>query len=81
MQQKQFRFYRDVHSNTSLPQETRKNSNNLTIYLKQLEKEEQTKSKINRRKKNQRAEQTKKKEEEEKKIQKINEAKSWSLKR
>ena len=61
MQQKQFCFYRDVHSNTSLPQETRKISNNLTIYLKQLEKEEQTKSKLNRREKNQRPEQTKKK--------------------
>ena len=43
MQQKQFCFYRDVYSNTSLPQETRKTSNNLTLYLKQLEKEEQTK--------------------------------------
>ena len=30
-----------VHSNTSLPQETRKNQiNNLTLHLKQLEKEE-----------------------------------------
>ena len=50
MQQKQFCFYRDIYSNTSLPQETRKISNNLTLYLKQLEKEEQTKSKLNRRK-------------------------------
>ena len=32
---------RKVHSNTRLPQETRKNQiNNLTIHLKQLEKEE-----------------------------------------
>ena len=33
-----------VHSNTSLPQETREKKNqinNLTLYLKQLEKEEQ----------------------------------------
>ena len=29
-----------VHSNTSLPQETREKSNNLTLHLKQLEKEE-----------------------------------------
>ena len=30
-----------VHSNTGIPQETRKNQiNNLTIHLKQLEKEE-----------------------------------------
>ena len=29
-----------VHNNTSLPQETREKSNNLTLHLKQLEKEE-----------------------------------------
>ena len=29
-----------VHSNTSLPQETGEKSNNLTLHLKQLEKEE-----------------------------------------
>ena len=33
----------EVYSNTILPQETRKISNNLCLYLKQLEKEEQTK--------------------------------------
>ena len=38
MQQKQSR--REVYSNTILPQETRK-IDNLTSYLKQLEKEEQ----------------------------------------
>ena len=31
---------RETHSNTSLPQETREISNNLTLHLKQLEKEE-----------------------------------------
>ena len=31
---------RESHSNTSLPQEMREISNNLTLYLKQLEKEE-----------------------------------------
>ena len=32
---------REVYSNTILPQETRKTSNNLTLHLKQLEKEEE----------------------------------------
>ena len=41
---------RKVYSNTSLSQETRKISNNLTLHLKELEKEEQTKPKISRRK-------------------------------
>ena len=42
---------REVYSNTILPQETRKISNkNLTLHLKELEKEEQTKSKVSRRK-------------------------------
>ena len=40
---------RKVYSYTSLPQETRKISNNLTLHLKELEKEEQTKPKISRR--------------------------------
>ena len=38
-----------VYGNTQLPQETRKTSNNLTLYLKQLEKE-QMKLKVGRRK-------------------------------
>ena len=38
------------HSHTILPQETRKISNNLALYLKQLQKEEQTKPKVGRRK-------------------------------
>ena len=41
-----------VHSNTSLPQETREKSNNLTLYLKQLEKEEMKNPRVSRRKKN-----------------------------
>ena len=41
---------REVYSNTILPQETRNISNNLTLHLKQLEKEEQTKPKVNKRK-------------------------------
>ena len=41
---------RDVHSNTNLPQETRKKSQirTLTLHQKQLEKEKQTKSKVSR---------------------------------
>ena len=42
---------REVYSNVILPQETRKfKINNLTLYLKELEKEEQTKPKVSRRK-------------------------------
>ena len=42
---------REVYSNKNLPQETRKSHiNNLTFHLKELEKEEQTKSKVSRRK-------------------------------
>ena len=41
---------REVYSNTILPQETRKISNSLTLHLKELEKEEQTKPKVSRRK-------------------------------
>ena len=41
---------REVYSNTILPLETRTISNNLTVHLKELEKEEQTKPKVSRRK-------------------------------
>ena len=42
---------RGKYSNTILPQETRKiSNNNLTLHLKQLEKEKQAKHKISRRK-------------------------------
>ena len=42
---------REVYSNTILPQEIRKSQiNNLTLHLKELEKEEQTKPKVSRRK-------------------------------
>ena len=41
---------RKVCNNTILPQETRKISNNLTLHLQELEKEEQTKPKVSRRK-------------------------------
>ena len=40
-----------VHSDTGLPQETRKNQlNNLTLHLKQLAKEEMKNSRVSRRK-------------------------------
>ena len=49
MQQKHSK--KEVYSNTSLPQEMRKIShNNLNLHLKQLEKQEQTKPKVSRRK-------------------------------
>ena len=38
---------REVHTNTSLPQETRETSNiNLTLHLKHIEKEEQKPTKL-----------------------------------
>ena len=40
---------REVYSDTNLPQETRNISNNLTLHLKQLEKEEQKTPKVSRR--------------------------------
>lgn len=43
-------FKRKVHSDKCLPQEMRKISNNLTLYLKEVEKEEQMKPKGNRSK-------------------------------
>ena len=43
---------REVHSNIGLPQKTRKISDKLPTYnLKELEKKEQTKPKVSRRKK------------------------------
>ena len=40
-----------VHSNTGIPQETRKKSiNNLSLHLKQLEKEEMKNPRVSRRK-------------------------------
>ena len=41
---------RKVHSNVSLPQETREKSNNVTLHIKNLEKEEMKYSKVSRRK-------------------------------
>ena len=68
---------REVYSYTSLSQERRKISNNLTLHLKELEKEEQTKHKVCRRKEiiNIRVEINE--IETKKTIAKINKTKSW----
>ena len=68
---------RKVYSNTFLPQETRKISNNLTLYLKQLEKEEQTKPKVSRRKETIKIRGKINEIEMKKIIAKISETKSW----
>ena len=69
-----------VHSNTGFSQKRRSQINNLTHHLNELEKEEQTKPKVSRRK-----EIIKIKEEinkiEIKKIEKINKTKSWFFKK
>ena len=68
---------RKVHSNTSLPQETKNQINNLTLYLKQLEKEEMENLKVSRRKEiiKIRAEINEKETKET--IEKINKTKTW----
>ena len=68
---------REVYSNTILPQETRKISNNLTLHVKQLEKEEQIKSKVSRRKEIIKIRAEINEIEMKKTIEKINESKSW----
>ena len=67
-----------VHSNTSLPQETRENQiNSLTLHLKQLEKEEMMNPRVSRRKEiiKIRAEINEKETKET--VAKINKDKSW----
>ena len=69
---------REVHSNTSLPQETRETSNNnLTLYLKHLEKEEMKSLRVSRKKEiiKIRAEINKKETKETR--AKLNKTKSW----
>ena len=68
---------REVYSYTSLPQETRKISNNLTLHLKELEKEEQTKPKVSRRKEIIKIRAEINEKETKKTIAKINKTKSW----
>ena len=69
---------RKVHSNTGIPQETKKSQiNNLTLQLKQLEKKEMENPRLSRRKEilTIRAEINAKETKET--IAKINKAKSW----
>ena len=67
-----------VHSNTSLPQETGKKSiNNLTLHLKQLEKEEMKNPKVSRRKEITKIKAEINAKETKETIAKINKAKSW----
>ena len=68
---------RKVHSNTGIPQETRKKLNNPTLHLKQLEKEETKNPRVSRRKEivKSRAEINEKETKET--IVKINKTKSW----
>ena len=69
-------FKREAYSNTSLPQETRKISNNLILHLQELEKEEQTKPKVSRRKEIIKVRAEIKETETEKTMAKINKTKS-----
>ena len=66
-----------VHSITGLPQETRKKSNNLTLHLKQLEKEEMKNPRVSRRKEILKIRAEINAKETKETIAKINKAKSW----
>ena len=67
-----------VHSNTSLPQETRENPiNNLTLHLKQLEKEEMKNPRVSTRKEIINILAEIKEKETKETIAQINKAKSW----
>ena len=66
-----------IYSNTSVSQETRKISNNLALHLQQLEKEEQTKPKVSRRKEIIKIRAEINELEMKKTTEKINETKSW----
>ena len=67
---------REIHSNTSLPQQEKHQINNLTLHLKQLEKEEKKIPKVSKKKEiiKIRAEITEKEMETK---AKINKTKSW----
>ena len=67
----------EVYSNTILPQETRNISNNLTLYLKQLEKEEQKTPKVSRRKEIMKITSEINEKEMKETIAKVNNTKSW----
>ena len=68
---------REVYSNTILPQETRKISNNLTLHIKQLEKEEQKTPKGSRSTEIVKVRSEINERETKETIAKINKTKSW----
>ena len=71
-----------VQSNTSLPQETRENQiNNLTLHLKQLEKEEMKNPRVSRRKEILKIRAEINAKETKETMAKINKAKSWFFER
>ena len=70
-----------VHSSTGIPQETRKKSNNLTLHLKQLEKEEMKNPRVSRRKNSLKIRVEINAKETKDTIAKINKAKSWFFER
>ena len=70
-----------VHSNTGIPQETRKKSNNLTLHLKQLEKEEMKNPRVSRRKEILKIRAEINAKETKQTIAKINKAKIWFFER
>ena len=72
---------RKVHSNTGIPQETRKKSNNLTLHLKRLEKEEMENPRVSRRKEILKIRAEINAKETKETIAKINKAKSWFFER
>ena len=71
-----------VHSNTGIPQETRKNQiNNITLHLKQVEKEEMKNPRVSRRKAILKIRAEINAKEKKETIAKINKAKSWFFER
>ena len=70
-----------VHSNTGIPQERRKKSNNLTLHLKQLEKEEMENPRVSRGKEILKIRAEIKAKEAKETIAKINKAKGWFFER
>ena len=72
---------RKVHSNTGIPQETRKKSNNLTLHLKRLEKEEMENPRVSRRKEILKIRAEINAKETKEAIAKINKVKSWFFER
>ena len=71
-----------VHSNTGIPQETRKKSNKyLSLQLKQLEKEEMKNPRVSRRKEILKIKAEINVKETKETIAKINKAKSWFFER